>query len=70
MIATRFDSSSEATKIAVARPIPDDPPVIRTTLLRIFFKDVGSTVNVDDILGLKVAASSEGKGVYHHSDIK
>lgn len=36
MMITLFESEREATKEAVARPIPEDPPVIRTVLLRRF----------------------------------
>jgi hypothetical protein len=55
-----------ASSIAVARPMPEEPPVMRMVLLRRFVSDLGSTLKVGDILKSGV---SMRRGVYHHKDI-
>lgn len=49
-MAILFDGSSDAIKAAVARPIPDEPPVMRTVLFRRLLSEDGSTVKVEAIV--------------------
>ena len=40
----------EAASSAVARPIPEEPPVMRTVLEVMEVREVGSTVKVDIVI--------------------
>lgn len=69
MMAILFDESKDAIKAAVASPIPEEPPVMRTVLFRRLLNEDGSTVKVEAMLG-DGAMFALGVGVYQYKDIR
>ena len=67
MIQILFEGSSVVMSLPVARPMPDAPPVMTTTLFLRFVSSAGATVNTFcDILlcGCRLPGGSFGVGVY------
>jgi hypothetical protein len=69
MMAIRFEESRDAINVAVAKPIPEEPPVMRTVLFLRLLNEDGSTVKVEAIVG-EGAMFALGVGVYQYKDIK
>lgn len=68
-MAILFDESRDAIKAAVARPMPEEPPVIRTVSFRRLPNEDGFTVKVEAIVD-EVLAFRVGVGVYQYNDMR